>query len=320
MDKEWIFSDKNSDEYNTGLRAFINHALQHASFKGQIKCPCSKCHNTYYKSPAVVEEHLFMDGMDPKYVNNPWTEHGERLPVAVDPNLPGSSEPQPDFNPSGPSSSQANFDVQDMLHDIFGVYEEENNWEAPGPTEGPSMPHGPSPDVERFYRLIDDADTELYPGAGKKMFDFLIKLYQLKALHSLSDVSFTKLLELLKAYLPPGETLPASFYLTKKFIKDLGLTYQKIDACPNDCMLYRKDHASDTVCHVCGTSRYKKDTSADATSSKKTAAKILRYFPLGPRLQRLYMSRHTSEFMVWHSEKRPRDGVLRHPADSLAWA
>ncbi|XP_062005727.1 uncharacterized protein LOC133722884 [Rosa rugosa] len=23
--------------------------------------------------------------------------------------------------------------------------------------------------------------------------------------------------------------------------------------------------------------------------------------------------------MVWHSEKRPRDGVLRHPADSLAW-
>ncbi|XP_024190402.1 uncharacterized protein LOC112194385 [Rosa chinensis] len=31
------------------------------------------------------------------------------------------------------------------------------------------------------------------------------------------------------------------------------------------------------------------------------------------------MSRHTSEFMVWHSEKRPRDGVLRHPADSLAW-
>lgn len=32
------------------------------------------------------------------------------------------------------------------------------------------------------------------------------------------------------------------------------------------------------------------------------------------------MSRHTYELMVWHSEKRPRDEILRHPADSLALA
>ncbi|XP_062011739.1 uncharacterized protein LOC133728338 [Rosa rugosa] len=254
--------------------------------------------------------------MDPKYVNIPWTEHGEHLPAAVDHNMAGPSSYQPDFNLSGPLSHQPDSDVQDMLHDAFGMYEGEDDLQEPSePTEGPSLPNGPTPDAQRFYQLLEKADTELYPGAGKKMFDFLIKLYQIKALNSWSDVSFTQLLELLKAYLPPRDTLPASFYLTKKFIKSLGLTYQKIDACPNDCMLYWKEYASNTVCHICGTSRYKENTSP----TKKVPAKVLRYFALGPRLQRLYMSRHTSEFMVWHSEKRPRDGVLRHPADSLAW-
>ncbi|XP_062028692.1 uncharacterized protein LOC133744613 [Rosa rugosa] len=316
MDKEWIFLDKHTDEYNAGLDAFLNYALEHASFEGTIKCPCKRCHNGYNRLPAVVEQHLRVDGMDPKYVNIPWTEHGEHLPAAVDHNMAGPSSYQPDFNLSGPSSHQPDSDVQDMLHDAFGMYEGEDDLQEPSePTEGPSLPNGPTPDAQRFYQLLEKADTELYPGAGKKMFDFLIKLYQIKALNSWSDVSFTQLLELLKAYLPPGETLPASFYLTKKFIKSLGLTYQKIDACPNDCKLYWKDYASNTVCHVCGTSRYKENTSP----MKKVPAKVLRYFPLGPRLQRLYMSRHTSEFMVWHSEKRPRDGVLHHPADSLAW-
>ncbi|XP_024199808.1 uncharacterized protein LOC112203009 [Rosa chinensis] len=316
MDKEWIFLDKHTDEYNAGLHAFLNYALEHASFEGTIKCPCKRCHNGYNRLPAVVEQHLWVDGMDPKYVNIPWTEHGEHLPAVVDHNMAGPSSYQPDFNLSGPSSHQPDSDVQDMLHDAFGMYEGEDDLLEPAETtEGPSLPNGPTPDAQRFYQLLEKADAELYPGAGKKMFDFLIKLYQIKALNSWSDVSFTQLLELLKAYLPPGETLPASFYLTKKFIKSLGLTYQKIDACPNDCMLYWKEYASNTVCHVCGTSRYKENTSP----TKKVPAKVLRYFPLGPRLQRLYMSRHTSEFMVWHSEKRPRDGVLRHPADSLAW-
>ncbi|KAL6178011.1 hypothetical protein ACLB2K_049531 [Fragaria x ananassa] len=39
----------------------------------------------------------------------------------------------------------------------------------------------------------------------------------------------------------------------------------------------------------------------------------------GPRLQRLYMSRHIAESMVWHSEQRNKDEVLRHYADPPSW-
>ncbi|XP_040369557.1 uncharacterized protein LOC121051349 [Rosa chinensis] len=85
-------------------------------------------------------------------------------------------------------------------------------------------------------------------------------------------------------------------------------------------MLYWKEHSEATSCCICSTSRYIKGAAEDGTSAKKIAAKVLRYFPLGPRLQRLYMSRHTAESMIWHSTKRPRDGFLRHPADSPAWS
>ncbi|KAG8481368.1 hypothetical protein CXB51_026128 [Gossypium anomalum] len=47
--------------------------------------------------------------------------------------------------------------------------------------------------------------------------------------------------------------------------------------------------------------------------------KILRYFPLISRLQRLFMSSKTAEFMTWHHDQQTDDGLLRHPIDSLAW-
>ncbi|XP_027186063.1 uncharacterized protein [Cicer arietinum] len=52
---------------------------------------------------------------------------------------------------------------------------------------------------------------------------------------------------------------------------------------------------------------------------KNLPAKILRWFPLKPRLQRLFMSSKVVESMRWHHEGRLNDGLLRHPADSLAW-
>ncbi|KAG6427521.1 hypothetical protein SASPL_111767 [Salvia splendens] len=42
------------------------------------------------------------------------------------------------------------------------------------------------------------------------------------------------------------------------------------------------------------------------------------YFPLIPRLQRLYASKATAEEMRWHASSTD-NGVMRHPADSPAW-
>ncbi|XP_057482036.1 uncharacterized protein LOC130768967 [Actinidia eriantha] len=68
-------------------------------------------------------------------------------------------------------------------------------------------------------------------------------------------------------------------------------------------------------CPRCNVSRYK----INCGKGKKIPHKILRYFPLTPRLKRLFMSRTISEAMRWHMEN-PGDGEeSRHPAQSDEW-
>ncbi|KAJ0105634.1 hypothetical protein Patl1_19199 [Pistacia atlantica] len=45
-------------------------------------------------------------------------------------------------------------------------------------------------------------------------------------------------MQLLKKALPRGENLPKSFGDARKLIRDLGLHYEKIDACENDYVLF----------------------------------------------------------------------------------
>jgi len=52
---------------------------------------------------------------------------------------------------------------------------------------------------------------------------------------------------------------------------------------------------------------------------KKVPAKVLRYFPLKPRLQRLFLSSKTAEDMRWHATGSNKDGMMRHPRDSESW-
>jgi len=104
----------------------------------------------------------------------------------------------------------------------------------------------------------------------------------------------------------------------------MGLGYEKIPACRNDCMLLWKDNKDLDSCTVCGEFKWKADTHIDEdgeviSSRKKRLVKMLRWFPLIPQLQRLFMSEHTAPYMRWHVEGRTRDDVLRHQADGEAW-
>ncbi|XP_074347485.1 uncharacterized protein LOC141686344 [Apium graveolens] len=47
-------------------------------------------------------------------------------------------------------------------------------------------------------------------------------------------------------------------------------------------------------------------------------AKVMRYFHLKPKLQRMYMCKEFAKLMTWHVAWK-KDGMLRHPADGVAW-
>ncbi|XP_043807679.1 uncharacterized protein LOC122722088 [Manihot esculenta] len=185
---------------------------------------------------------------------------------------------------------------------------------------------GSSEQASKFFKLLEDAKQKLYPGCDKfSKLSLIVKLFQIKCLYGLSDKAVNSIMQLFKEVLPDGETLPKTFYEARKIICDLGLHYEKIHACVNDCMLFWKEHVKAESCLVCGESRWKttendsSKMSMNKKTSKKVPRKVLRYFPLKPRLQRLFMSSDIVADMTWHHDQRTKDGILRHPADSDAW-
>ena len=86
-----------------------------------------------------------------------------------------------------------------------------------------------------------------------------------------SNKSFNDLLDSLRETFPAGEKLLKSSYEVKKLICELGLGYEKIHVCPNNCMLFWKNRKNAFVCSICYASRWVEDENpCDAGSSTNT--------------------------------------------------
>ncbi|KAI5343975.1 hypothetical protein L3X38_011852 [Prunus dulcis] len=144
-------------------------------------------------------------------------------------------------------------------------------------------------DPYEFANVIGDGDQLLCPGCSKyTMLSALMKLYNLKAKHRMSDVCSIKLLILQGDLLPEGKILHFSMYEAKKTLSPLGMSYEKIHACPNGCILYRNDYEDSTNCPTCGISRWKEGK--DSILKKGVPAKVVWYFPPIPRFKRMFQS------------------------------
>jgi hypothetical protein len=188
--------------------------------------------------------------------------------------------------------------------------------------EHPADDNAKGSEQNLYERYLKDAHTSLYPRCKFSKLSLLVNLYHLKCLNGWTQESFTTLLGVLADSYPLEADLPKTYYQVKRIIHALGLDYVKIHACPKDCMLFRGDAAKKVFCDVCESSRWndaKNIGSAAKPKKKKKPAKVLRYFPLIPRIQRLFSTTKTSEDMQWHDVGRTKDGKLRHPADGEAW-
>ncbi|KAL3839245.1 hypothetical protein ACJIZ3_023836 [Penstemon smallii] len=299
MDRSWMKQSRASYVYDEGVNKFLDFAFNNASFEEKISCPCKKCRLLLPVVREVAYDHLIVFGFLKDYTT--WIFH---------------EEVKSSYNPSNESenctNSNMDIDMDTLLHEAFGIHSPEHNVESNTPSESEDQPNV---EAEEFYNFVKDAKKELYPGCKSyKKLSFIVRLFQIKCLGGWSNNSFSMLLDLLKAVLPEGETLPKSFYEMKKIIKKLGLGYEKIHACPNDCILYRKEYQNEKECPKCHASRYlvQENSSSCSNSSQiassKVPVKVLRYFPLIPRLQRLFMCSDTAPLMS-----------MRHPADSPAW-
>nr|GFA40959.1 hypothetical protein [Tanacetum cinerariifolium] len=171
-----------------------------------------------------------------------------------------------------------------------------------------------------FEELYASANEELYPGCNYvTRLDFMTKSTYFKVKGILTDSIFNKMLEFFQNVFPisKGYKLPPSYYAIKKTFKMIRLGYESIHACEHDCCSFRGDDNKDLdFCPVCNTSKWK----GSNTPGKKVPKKVLRYFSIIPRLQRLHKSSHTAKEMIWHATgKCTEPGKMQHPVDGRAW-
>jgi hypothetical protein len=126
---------------------------------------------------------------------------------------------------------------------------------------------------------------------------------------------------LISEVLPTGHKMPKDMYQSKKLLEGLGVEYEKIDVCKDNCMLFWKEHGREQKCLKCGKSRYVELVNEDGDKVvTKVAHKQPRYMPLTPRVKHLFLSRKTAMHMRWHKDCTKRqDGLIVHPSDGDAW-
>ncbi|GJY58129.1 hypothetical protein Tco_0458021 [Tanacetum coccineum] len=244
-------------------------------------------------------------GWDPCY--KIWVEHGKPAPPTPPPVIDNTRQPLMS-------------DMTALLNDLSYIPPKNEHNE---PTQGDIGETSNEPTQatrNEFEELYASANKELYPGCEYvTRLDFMAKFTYFKAKGRLTDSIFNEMLEFFQNLFPvsKGFKLPPSYYAIKKTFKTIGLGYESIHACEHDCCLFRGDNNKDLdLCPVCNTSRWKDSN----TPGKKVPKKVLRYFPIIPRLQRLYKSSHTAKDMIWHATgKCTEPGKMQHPVDGGAW-
>lgn len=293
---------RHTEEYLQGLARFLGYAFAKSSVENNVLCPCKNCVNSYWREERIVREHLVCEGFAEGY--SQWIFHGE---------LGSSSKNPPNFYDV--QERDEGDDISDLLRDLAGGLDDDRGeFEDDGATDEDNS------FLVSLHKLEAESRQELYPGCKNfSKLRFLVRLLHTKMLGGWSDKSFNMLLDLLKEVYSES-AIPKNYNEAKKLVKCMGLGYVTIHACENDCILFWKENANANSCPKCKASRWKSERKhADGKRVHKAPRKVLRYFPIKKRFQRLFACSRTAALARWHAEQRTEDGLLRHPADSLLW-
>ncbi|XP_042472249.1 uncharacterized protein LOC122054895 [Zingiber officinale] len=295
MDKEWIhLPSRLVPEYEEGVQKFLTQAKKYAKTREVISCPCKHCKNKKYMKFDQVYDHLIIKGFDPSYTI--WVFHGETY------NRQYQGE-----------GSSGEIQKDDESREAYHLYKDAF---VPEEEVGYTMSEAKDND---FASLLEDAETPLFPGCTSyTKLSAVVTLYNYKSTNGHTDNSFNELLKILGDMLPEKNTLPETVYSMRKLLKPFDLGYEKIHACPNDCCLFRKELKNLDTCPKCGSSRWKVDKITTKVF-KGVPEKVLRYFPVIPRFKRMFKSKEKAEELIWHSNHKSQDHMMRHPVDSVAW-
>ncbi|KAL6185616.1 hypothetical protein ACLB2K_041746 [Fragaria x ananassa] len=161
------------------------------------------------------------------------------------------------------------------------------------PDTSPNVSHvDHNNDYDKYNMLVWEIQTLLYRDSEHTVLGTVMEQMRIKNKRGKTNVCFDEEMAFMKKVLPKGNSCPADLEEVKNMLADPGLEIQKIDACVNNCKLYYKETKAEDECPHCYEPRYQAASTLSKQKNRPIPRKVLRYFSLVPRLQRLYMSSH----------------------------
>jgi hypothetical protein len=160
----------------------------------------------------------------------------------------------------------------------------------------------PTTKVEAFIKLLKASKELLHEHTEVTLLAFITLLMAIKSKYFFSNNCYNDLMKLISDILPKPHKVLKDMYQSKKMMSALDLKYEKIYVCLDNDMLFWIEHAN--KCLECGQSRFIKVVAQNGEKvTTEVAQKQLHYFPITPRLKRLFISKRIVRHMRWHKTR-----------------
>ncbi|XP_061336707.1 uncharacterized protein LOC133283812 [Gastrolobium bilobum] len=271
-------------QFQHGNERFIQFAIENSTNSTtEFRCPCKKCKCTKFHNADTVRVYLCKYSFMPDYYC--WSSHGESHP-----NPPPVVERHSYYGGSGQRDNYEQYEqlIMDAAGPHIGAHLQGDTDEIQQ-----LMHEDPNPETQQFFNMLQASQLPLWDGCETHTtLSACLTALSLKTDYRMTEGCFNQWMKFVGDVLPKGHSMPKDFYNAKKSVKNLGLKGEKIHCCPTGCMLFYKEHSQLVKCEFCGENRYKYVTKNG--KEKASAVKKMWYFPLVPRLQRLYSSEQTA--------------------------
>jgi hypothetical protein len=98
----------------------------------------------------------------------------------------------------------------------------------------------PTLEVQKFFVMLRASEESLHEHTTVSVLTFVTHLMSIKSKFTLSNKCYKELLSLCSDVIPINQKMSKDMYQSKKLLSTLGMEYEKIDACKDNCMLFYK--------------------------------------------------------------------------------
>ena len=237
--------------------------------------------------------------------------HVQRLPSRYRAEMSESDNEETDDD----LDSDDDFDHERMIGDAFARGDELHDEQQQMQDAGEPEEDMDNRTTEEMELLFKEGRKRLFRDCKTNRLKFVIAILTMCNLFGVPYSFLDELLRFLGSdILPRNNRLPKTSYECRTLLMKMGLKHVDIHCCPDGHMLFWKENKNlDRCTHPgCGKSRY-------IAGSSTIPSKVLRYFSIVKRLQRLFRCLEIAKLLQFHAENQSQDNFMRSVVDSPVW-